>query len=63
MKDRGRDWVKYSGLGVQMVGTIVVFTLLGRWLDGYFGTEPLLTIVLILVGLAGGIYVALRDFI
>ena len=63
LTDQGRDWVKYSGLGFQMIATICVFTFLGIYLDGYFETDPILTVVLSLVGVAAGLYVALRDFL
>ena len=46
-----------------MIGVICAFVFAGIWLDGYFGTEPLLTIVLSLVGVAGGLYSGLRDFL
>ena len=33
---------------------------LGQWLDGRFGTEPVLTVVLLLLGLGLGCYDAYR---
>ena len=39
-------------LGFAMVIPLVVFLLLGIWLDRKFGTMPLFTIVLLSVGLA-----------
>ncbi len=62
-KEQGRDWVKYTGLGFQMIATICAFVFLGIYLDGYLGIEPILTIVLSLTGVAAGLYVALRDFL
>lgn len=55
-------YLKYSGMAFQMAATIVVFVLLGRWLDGYFITGQLLTVVFALLGVFGGLYVALKDF-
>ncbi|PHI18327.1 hypothetical protein CEQ90_18635 [Lewinellaceae bacterium SD302] len=49
-------------MAFQMAATIVVFVLLGRWLDGYFITGQLLTVVFALLGVFGGLYVALKDF-
>ena len=57
------DWMKYSGLGVQMIAAILVFLFIGIYADEYFGTEPTLTLILALVGVAAGLYVALRDFL
>lgn len=58
-----RNWLKYSGMAFQIGGVIVIFVLLGQWLDGYFGTDPYLTLVFSLVGVIGGMYSALRDFL
>ena len=62
-KETGRSWIKYSGIGVQMIATILVFVFAGQYADGYFGTESTWTVVLTLIGVAAGLYVALRDFL
>jgi len=56
-------YLKYSGIAFQMAATILVFALLGRWLDGQFDTGQILTLVLTLIGVFGGMYVALKDFL
>lgn len=56
-------YLKYSGMAFQMAATILVFALLGQWLDGQFATGQILTIVLTLFGVFGGMYVALKDFL
>ncbi|OAV42716.1 AtpZ/AtpI family protein [Lewinella sp. 4G2] len=61
-KQKGRDWIKYSGMGVQMIATILIFVFAGQYADGYFETGNTLTVILSLVGVAAGLYVALRDF-
>lgn len=48
--------LQYSGLGIQLVGTILVFLFIGVWLDGEFGTKFIWTLVLTFVGFAGGFY-------
>jgi ATP synthase protein I len=48
--------LQYSGLGIQLVGTILVFLFIGVWLDGQFGTKFIWTLVLTFVGFAGGFY-------
>ena len=61
-KEKQKDWIKYSGLGVQMVGTILLFVVAGVYADDYLGTGYL-TIVLSFVGVVVAMYVALRDLI
>ena len=56
-------YLKYSGMAFQMAGTILVFALLGQWLDGQFTTGSTFTIVLTLFGVFGGLYIALKDFL
>jgi F0F1-type ATP synthase assembly protein I len=41
----------------------VIGLLLGRWLDGVFGTKPWIAIALTLLGLASGIYESARILI
>ena len=62
-REQPNDWIKYSGLGFQMIAAILVFVFIGMYVDEYFGTEPTLTLILALVGVAAGLYVALRDFL
>jgi F0F1-type ATP synthase assembly protein I len=41
--------------------SVVVPTLIGRWADGRFGTEPVLTLLGLVLGLAGGLYGSYRQ--
>lgn len=64
--DRNHDaraWTKYMGIGAQLIGTIGVSIFIGIWLDGYFGTNPWLTIALSLVGVIGGLWVSVKDLL
>ena len=63
LADKSRQWIKYSGLGFQMIGIILVFTFAGRYLDDWMGWTPYGTLVLSLLGVAGSLYSALRDFL
>lgn len=63
LRNKSREWLKYSGMGFQLLGTILVFTLGGHYLDNYLGWTPALTVTLALLGVVGGLYVALRDFL
>lgn len=56
-----RKYLRYAGVGVQFGLTIFLLTLLGTWLDGRFGTEPLFTIVLLLLGFVGGTWSLVRQ--
>ena len=46
----------YLGLGTQLAATIVIMFFLGRWLDGQFGTHPILTITFAFFGGFAGVY-------
>ncbi len=51
-----RESIKYMGLGVELMASIVGPMLLGWWLDGYFGCEPWLVVSGMFLGLIGGFY-------
>lgn len=48
--------VQYSGLGIQLTATILVFLYIGIWLDRVFSTKVLFTLILTLMGFGGGFY-------
>lgn len=63
------DWIReqrsalqYAGVGMQFGLTICLFALLGRWLDGRFGTGPWLLLLGVLLGFGGGTYSLLKKF-
>jgi len=61
--NKSRQWIKYSGLGFQLIAVILVFTFAGQYLDEWMGWAPYGTVVLALTGVIGGLYLALRDFL
>ena len=55
-----REVGPYLGLGTQLAATIVIMFFLGRWLDGQFKTEPVLTIIFSFFGGFAGVYNFIR---
>lgn len=51
----------FVGIGSYLATSIVGLTLIGRWLDGRFGTDPLLTMVFLTLGLLVGLIGAYRQ--
>jgi F0F1-type ATP synthase assembly protein I len=49
-----RKYFRHAAAGMQFGLAVCLLTLLGIWLDGRFGTSPLWTVVLLLLGFAGG---------
>lgn len=59
-----KTYARYSYLGFQMAAFVLVFAGIGWWLDERSSSEtPWWTIILGLLGVFGGLYVTLRDFI
>ena len=53
--------MKYSGLAFQMLAIIGGGAWLGTWLDGKFGTQPWLTIGLLLLGVFVAVFQVIRS--
>jgi F0F1-type ATP synthase assembly protein I len=49
-------YIKYASMGIQMALIIAAFAFLGVKLDEYFGSNPWLTVVLSLSGVALSLY-------
>lgn len=47
---------QYSGLGIQLSATIIIFLFAGLWLDKYFQTKFIFTLVFVFLGFAGVFY-------
>jgi len=57
-------YMKYSGMAIQMGVIILIGTLAGQWLDGYFETgRPYLTVLLALLSIFAALYLTLKDII
>ena len=53
--------MKYSGLAFQMLGIIGGSAWLGTWLDARWGTQPWLTIGLLLLGVFVAVFQVIRS--
>jgi F0F1-type ATP synthase assembly protein I len=54
---------RYSGHGLTLAVSMVVFLMLGFWADGKLGTSPALTLIGAFVGAAAGFYSMLQHLI
>jgi hypothetical protein len=58
------DYLKYAGLGFQMLSIIGIFTWVGLKLDERSASDSsIYTAILALLGVIIGIYITLKDFI
>lgn len=57
------DAMKYAGAGVTLALSTLGFLWLGTVVDGWLGTEPLLTLVGAFVGAAAGFYYMIHHLV
>jgi hypothetical protein len=56
------NYLRFTGLGLTMMGIILAFTFLGWWLDGRLHWRfPLFTLLLSLCGIAGAMVYLLKE--
>ena len=63
-EDRGKadtEWMKLSGVGIELAAAVGGLTLLGWWWDRHFGTEPWGFWVGLTIGMVGGMYNLIRQ--
>ncbi len=61
-KNRGKpSWVRFTGVGVEFAGVVVVFALIGNWLDGLYDWKPWGVLVGLVLGLFGGTYNLIKE--
>jgi ATP synthase protein I len=60
-KKPDRSWVRLSSIGVELVGAVAGFTLLGYWVDRHWGTDPWGLLAGVGLGLIGGMYNLIRQ--
>lgn len=59
MPDDKRDrptWLRYSGVGMEFAASLVVFCLVGYWVDLRYGTSPWGLVIGLGLGLTGATY-------
>lgn len=56
-----KDVGPYIGLGLQLAVTVTVMVFIGIWLDGYFETKPILTVVFAFLGVFAGMYTFIKS--
>lgn len=57
-----QNYMKYSGMAIQMGVIILIGTYAGTWLDEYFQTKtPWFTVALALLSIFAALYVVLKD--
>lgn len=55
-----RTYLRFAGVGIQFGLTIALLTFLGIWLDRRLRTEPLFTVVLLLLAFVGATFSLVR---
>jgi F0F1-type ATP synthase assembly protein I len=55
------DWVRHSGVGLELAGAVAGFALLGYWVDRHYGTQPWGLVVGFVLGTVGGLYNIVRE--
>ena len=58
---RDPNWGQFLGLGLQMAVGVGLGVLIGGWLDRHYGWQPWGTTVGALLGLAGGMYLLIKE--
>lgn len=62
-KESRARWARLYSTGIEFGSAVIGATLLGVWIDHYYGTGPKATLILGLVGLVGGMYNFVRSSI
>lgn len=63
IKKQSNGFLKYTSLAFQMLATIVIGVLLGRYIDAKFDGEGLYLSLISLFFVVGAIYIGIKDLI
>jgi len=55
-KKNSTEWLKYSGVGIQMAVSVVLCLFLGKWIGTYFNQEQIGMLIGVFFGLFASIY-------
>ena len=55
------DWVRHSGVGLELAGAVAGFSLIGYWIDRHYDTSPWGLLVGVVLGMVGGLYNFVRE--
>ena len=62
LQQKLNPYIRYSSLGFQMIGVILIMALIGKYADGYAGfSTPWLTTLCLLFGVGSSMYLLLKD--
>jgi F0F1-type ATP synthase assembly protein I len=61
--DDNPDWGRFAGIGLQMAAGVAIGYFIGRWFDRHYGWESRGVIIGTMLGLAGGMYLLIKDAI
>lgn len=59
-RGRRKPQLRLAGLGIELFGSILGFTLVGLWIDRHYGTEPWALLICVVLGFIGGFYNLIR---
>jgi len=62
-KDEDVNWGRFAGVGLQMLVGVGLGLIVGKWFDRRFGSEPWGLMIGVMLGLAGGMYLLIKDAI
>lgn len=63
LRKSANNYMKYSGMAIQMGAIILVGVLLGQKLDEYFQTDPYITVAMALFSIFAALYSTLKDLL
>ncbi|MGN1318389.1 MAG: AtpZ/AtpI family protein [Lachnospirales bacterium] len=64
-RENAKAWSLILQIGISMIVPIILCLLIGIWLDKFFGTAPVIMIVMIILGVGAGfrsVYVLTKEF-